>query len=170
MRKGFSLVELLVVIALLGVISAVSLSILNPATYLKKSRDSRRKADMQQIRSALELYRSDYGHYPRSDNWVNSTQGNDWIKDLDPAKPVVPNYIKSVPKDPTNTGSWPWGNGYTYAYQSAAACGISAGNSYILTTKLENTADPEINVNIQYGSCSWPEVSGFTGLYTLGSP
>lgn len=172
MRKGFSLVELLVVIGLLGVIAAVSLALLNPDTYLKKSRDSRRKADLQQIRAALELYRSDYGHYPRNGGWVNSTQGDSWIRDIDTSRPLTPNYIKTVPKDPKNTGGWPMSGGYTYAYFSATSsmCGTTAGNTYILTSKLENTSDPEINVDIQYGSCSWPGSAGYTGLYTVGSP
>jgi prepilin-type N-terminal cleavage/methylation domain-containing protein len=169
-KKGFTLVELLTVIGIIGVMTGAALFLINPVAQLNKSRDAKRKADLQQIRAALELYRSDYGHYPRS-NWVNSTQGDSWIRDSDPAKPLTPQYLKVVPKDAKNVGGFPWTVGsYTYAYQSVTVCGIQAGASYILTTRLENTSDTEINNNIQYGSCSWPAVAGYSGLYTVSSP
>jgi prepilin-type N-terminal cleavage/methylation domain-containing protein len=164
MNKGFTLIELLTVIAIIGIITAASATILNPAGQLAKARDAERKAELQQIRSALELYRSDNGTYPVS-GWVSSSQGDSWIPGL------TPNYLKIVPKDPKNNLGYPWSRGvHTYAYQSESVCGIVAGTSYILTTRLENTNDPEINNNIQYGSCSWPAVAGYSSLFTVTSP
>lgn len=163
--QGFTLIELLVVIAIIGVLAATSVALINPDQQFKKARDTKRKADLQQIRAALELYRADNGSYPVTD-WISSTQDSSfWFPSL------APTYTKTVPKDPKNTGSLPWArNGLNYAYQSISTCGIAGGTSYILTTKLENTSDPEINNNIQYGSCSWPSVVGYSGLYTVSSP
>lgn len=163
MKKGFTLIELLVTIALIGIVATGILTLLNPGAHIKKANDARRKADLQQIRAALELFRSDNGSYPVT-NWVNSSAGESWIPGLNP------NYAKSLPKDPKNTGGAPYSGGYTYAYESVTDCGIAAGTSYILTTRLENTSDSEINNNIQYGTCSWPQAAGYTGLYTVGSP
>ncbi len=162
------LLELLVVIGLIGILAGATITILNPEKQLQRARDTRRKADLQQIRSALELYRSDNGAYPAT-SWVYSPDGASWIPGL------TPDYISIVPQDPKNNGSPPWAGGsssYSYAYESVtdAGCGMQAGVSYILTTQLENSSDPEINNNIQYGSCSWPAVAGYTGLYTVGSP
>lgn len=56
-KKGFTLIELLVVISIIAVLSAIGLS-----TFLnsqKRARDARREADLESIRSALELYRAD---------------------------------------------------------------------------------------------------------------
>jgi general secretion pathway protein G len=62
--KGFTLVELLVVISIIGVLIGLSLSAFTGAR--KTARDGKRKADLEQIRSALEMCRADYGSYPSS--------------------------------------------------------------------------------------------------------
>jgi len=79
-QKGFTLIELLVVIAIIGVLA--SLVIVNLSTANRKSRDSRRKADLNEIKSALELYYDDYLGYPAA------------------LTTLQPNYIKTVPTDP----------------------------------------------------------------------
>ncbi len=158
MRKGFTLVELLVVIGVISILAGATLTILNPEKQLQRARDSRRKADLQQIRSALELYRSDFGTYPTTD-WVYSTAvGNSWIPGLSP------DYLKTVPKDPKNIGSNY--SGQVYGYYSSAWCSATPGTSYILAVTLENSSDTEKGQIIKYNSCDW----GDSTLYTLTNP
>ncbi len=66
MRKGagFTLVELLVVVAVIGILSGVVLVSMNAGGYLKRGRDSRRLAELGQIQTALELSFADGNHYP----------------------------------------------------------------------------------------------------------
>lgn len=68
-RKGFTLIELLVVIAIIGLLSSLAMVNLNSARA--KARDALRKADMSQIRTALNMYYDNNGHYPFCDqtNW-----------------------------------------------------------------------------------------------------
>jgi prepilin-type N-terminal cleavage/methylation domain-containing protein len=71
-KKAFTLIELLVVstiIAILIAVGAVSYSSIN-----KRSRDSKRKSDIEQIRAALEMYRADKGSYimPDMGEWQAS--------------------------------------------------------------------------------------------------
>ena len=54
--KGFTLLELLIVIAILAVLSAVLILILNPAETMKKSRDSQRMSDLATMKSAIGMY------------------------------------------------------------------------------------------------------------------
>ncbi len=53
---GFTLIELMVVIAIVAVISLVVILTLNPAEILRQSRDANRVSDMSTLRSSLALY------------------------------------------------------------------------------------------------------------------
>lgn len=60
--KGFTFVELLVVISIIGVIFASGIVTFTSITT--RSRDARRKADLESIRQSLEMCRSLTGSYP----------------------------------------------------------------------------------------------------------
>lgn len=57
MSKGFSLLELLVVIGVIGMLAAISLP--NFMSARERARDAQRKSDLIQIQKALELYKLD---------------------------------------------------------------------------------------------------------------
>ena len=61
-KKAFTLIELLVVIFIIAIISTLSYISLESARA--KSRDTRRLADVHNIRQALELYKDVEGAYP----------------------------------------------------------------------------------------------------------
>ena len=61
-KKGFTIIELLVVISIIGLLSTISIVALNGAR--KKSRDAKRVGDMKQVQTALELYFNDNTRYP----------------------------------------------------------------------------------------------------------
>ena len=65
-RRGFSLIELLIVIAILAVI--VGLALPNFLGARERSRDFKRKAELNQLKIALRLYYNDYGKFPA---WTN---------------------------------------------------------------------------------------------------
>jgi len=60
--KGFTLVELLVVISMLGALTSITL--VNVKDARAKARDASRISDMKQIIGAMELYRDKYGYLP----------------------------------------------------------------------------------------------------------
>ncbi|MFZ4631695.1 MAG: type II secretion system protein [Patescibacteria group bacterium] len=55
-NQGFTLLELLIVIAIIAVLSVILILVLDPSETLKKSRDSQRMSDLATIKTALGLY------------------------------------------------------------------------------------------------------------------
>jgi len=121
-KKGFSLIELLVVITILIVLLALTLTVLNPFTQLKRFRDAQRKQDFFQIRNSLDTYYNDHGCYPASIPF-----GEEWSDGN-----VI--LMKKVPKDPgiqCITGKC-----YEYYYQTD---GSTCSQWAMLYAKLEIT-------------------------------
>lgn len=55
-QKGFTLLELLIVIAILAILATATVLVLNPVELLKQARDAQRLTDMNNLNSAISLY------------------------------------------------------------------------------------------------------------------
>ena len=55
-KKGFTLLELLIVIGILSILSTTIVLVINPAELLKKARDSQRISDLNTIKTAIAYY------------------------------------------------------------------------------------------------------------------
>lgn len=64
-KSGFTLIEMLVVMTIIGVLAGLTLTGFEASR--KASRDGRRRSDLEQIRSGLEMCRADTGSYPLGD-------------------------------------------------------------------------------------------------------
>jgi general secretion pathway protein G len=131
--RGFTLIELLVVIAIIGLLSSVVLASLSQAR--SKSRDSRRIADLNQIRNALELYYHNFGDYPDCLYSGNHSAGTACGTLLEGS-----GYIASIPKDPSTNLQ------YSYAHTSPGNCAaISSSRKYHLGAALENHSNAALS-------------------------
>ena len=65
-KKGFTLVELLVVISIISILAVIALG--GFQSTQRKERDGQRKSDLKQIANALEVVYYDHGRYPDSNN------------------------------------------------------------------------------------------------------
>jgi len=59
MKKGFTLLELLIVIGILAILSTTMLLVINPAEMLRKARDSQRISDLNTLKTAIAMYLTD---------------------------------------------------------------------------------------------------------------
>lgn len=128
--RGFTLIEILISLVIIGII--ISMSTFALKGIKSSSRDAKRKADLEDVRSALEIYRTDCGAYPAS---------------LTPGQPLVGSgtcagntYMSTVPQDPLNS------LGYMYAYRS-----YSPYTTYFICAYLENVRTTQVNCRVYCG-------------------
>lgn len=81
--QGFTLLELLVVVGVLGILAVVTFTVINPAERLAQGRDARRRQDVAQIATALESYFTTRGGvYPTAGGGLSVLTGGAFLKHL----------------------------------------------------------------------------------------
>ena len=138
MKKGFTLVELLVSITIIGILASIGLSTFTSAQM--KSRDAKRKVHLKQLADSFEAYYNDHGQYPDDTDifWGNSF--------VDPDNPGTV-YMDKLPADPTQ--------GLNYDYLPEA----TARKSFQIYARLENTKDIDIPKNAQGASLIYTDAA-----------
>jgi prepilin-type N-terminal cleavage/methylation domain-containing protein len=147
-KKGFTLIEVLVVIGILGILATVALVAINPAEAQKKARDVQRLKDMATLQSVMEQYLADNpgtagiaagwaGGVSSGANVYSGCGTSNWLTvNLCP-------YLSVLPKDPQNrstkmaTGTAP----YTAATVNAYYYFKMTSGAYKFCTYLESAAN-----------------------------
>lgn len=155
-KNGFTLVELLVTISILAVLSSIAIVAYSGITM--KARDNQRIKDLQAIKQALELYRSDIHNYPTTDNFVLKIASQ--LTSCTGVSPcnVLSTYLLPVPKDPKDSDNTR--NYYYLALPNSPVCNNTSANTacsnFILCAKREGTDasnDLEDCKSLLSGSC-----------------
>ena len=130
--RGFTIVELLIVIVIIGILAA--LVITTYSGIQQKARDTERKTDINTLQSHAEAYFAESGNYPTLANFNDSAFRSANMKGLDPAALADPKNAGSQQLCAATTSS-------CYGYAPApAGCDNGAGGdctSYTLTATLE---------------------------------
>jgi len=107
--KGFTLVELLVVMSIIAILAALSIFALSGAR--EAARDTRRKSDLQSVAAALELYKADCNFYP------SSIPSSGTVFTGTACSMGANIYMQAIPDDPQSTQD--------YAYQGVNCVGAN---------------------------------------------
>ena len=167
MASGYTLIELIVVIAIIGILSTVVITALNSSRI--RSRDATRLLQIRQFKNALELFYSDNGYYPNCFD-VGYIGGCDYVdfhgpgsladtsKDGQFMRFLQP-YLKGPIVDPINNAS----NFYLYSTNAEYPLGSGKMYTYVIGAILEDATNPVLRTSIGYGDPTGP-----AGAYVLG--
>ena len=112
-RKGFTLLEILLVIAAIGILAAIVLVAINPNRQISQARNAQRRSDVNTIYKALEQYLIDNQSYEvggtgitdapkevcKTGTEVSGSTTTSCTDKVD-LRVLVPNYIAAIPADP----------------------------------------------------------------------
>ncbi len=123
---GFTLIEMLVVVSIVGILA--SLTLVSFTSSQKSARDTQRKSDLKQYATALEGFASNHNSlYPERASTVSAK--STLCTDL---------AITTCPEDPKNTADAT----YVYNYQSnGASTGTAKATKYVVWAKIEKTTE-----------------------------
>ncbi len=128
-RQGFTLVELLIVVGIIGLLSSVTL--VGLGSFRARGRDARRVADLREVQNALELYYTQSQAYPPTTG--STADGTSWrsmVTAITGASVGVSSLPTTAPAPAPNA---------IYNYGSP-----SGNQSYVLQATLEDPNNPAL--------------------------
>jgi general secretion pathway protein G len=124
-QDGFTLIEIMVVILILGLLATIVVQSLRGAA--DKAKHVKAQADLAEIKTALDRYYLDNGYYPTTDQGLNALVSPPTNGRM-PANYENGGYIERLPRDPWNTPYFYQSDGNAYVLKSFGADGVESGD------------------------------------------
>lgn len=102
-KKGFTLIEVLLVIVIIAILAAIVIVAINPGRQISQANNTQRRADVQTILNAVHQFSIDNRGTLPSD--IDGTATNVSVAGADICGDLVPTYIAAMPFDPTAAGA-----------------------------------------------------------------
>ncbi len=115
-QKAFTLLEILLVIAAIGILAAIVIVAINPQRQLAQVRNSERQSDTNTLQKAITQYLIDEGSFPPAiqtltngeivelctSNIDDTTCTNEGLTSI---STITPRYLSQIPRDPNSSGN-----------------------------------------------------------------
>lgn len=150
---GFTLIELLVVIMVLSILFIGLVLTMNPKKQMDKARDAQRQHDLEQIKSALDMYYNDHLAYPAPP--LPSGEWKEGINNI---------YMKQVPKDPNGSIYTYYASGTSPQWAILYATLSEGTNSCPLKEKCNCTPNPSKLACVLLGNVNCSSINNLTCL------
>jgi general secretion pathway protein G len=124
-QDGFTLIEIMVVILILGLLATIVVQSLRGAA--DKAKHVKAQADLAEIKTALDRYYLDNGYYPTTDQGLNALVSPPTNGRM-PANYENGGYIERLPRDPWNTPYFYQSDGNAYVLKSFGADGVESSD------------------------------------------
>lgn len=173
-RSGFTFIDLILAIGIIGVLVTLALLAINPLKQLQKARDSKRKSDLATLQRVLEDWYNDKGCYPKAYQIGYGYESGVILKDnpkvanggamnsvsltficgREKSSPDFRPYLEQLPCSPThNRGPVQKWRTTDYAYEIKST-EVACPQSYKIYSNLENLLDPIIRaVDCMFSTC-----------------
>lgn len=100
LTKGFTLLELLVVIGIIGILAGIVIVAINPGRQFAQARNAQRWNDVNAVLNAVHQYAVDNNGTVPSIITATPTKIGSAVGEIDLCDELVPTYITSIPYDP----------------------------------------------------------------------
>lgn len=101
--KGFTLIEILVVIGIIAILAGIVIVAINPARQFRQANDSARRSNVNTILNAIGQYIADNkGKIPAGITTTSQNISND---KANICADIMPTYVPSIPIDPSTGGT-----------------------------------------------------------------
>lgn len=138
-QAGFTIVELLIVIVVIGILAAITIVAYNGIQG--RARDAKRHTDLAAIQQGLELYYIDNGGYPDCSGGTHLSGGAAPYDTVAVClASLTPKYLPANLKDPLNSGSSQYWYAVGYKQITASTISLDYSDNYILGAKMESSS------------------------------
>jgi len=151
-QKGFTLIEMLIVVAIIGILSALIL--VGLSQFRMRGRDARRIADVKQVQNASEIYYTRNLAYPTVTGGSASQRWGALTTTLTGAGLG----LSQIPQDPL-------GSSHSYDYKDC-----NSSQNYVIAVSLEDTGNTVLNSDIDgtsSGTCDFGGINCNDPIYCV---
>lgn len=138
-QKGFTLVEVLLVVVIIAILAAIVIVAINPARQIAQSNNAQRSTEVKAVLDAVHEYAVDNrGTLPAAITTTATVIGSGATQ-IDICSDLVPTYVAAMPFDPTATGAHytsctDYDTGYNISSDTAGRVTVSAPTAELSET------------------------------------